>query len=96
MMVHTDACDVLGIVSHLAPHGRDKVVEKKAFDKYVSLEPDSVQQDLVLRDGGRIVRYVGVGAPAAMPASSSFSSTAATAAASRRSTTGRSAATSTG
>jgi hypothetical protein len=42
-------------------YGRDKVVEKKAFDEYVSLEPDDVQQDLVLRDRGRIVRYVGVG-----------------------------------
>lgn len=40
-------------------YGRDKVVEKKAFDKYVSLEPDKVQHDLVL--GGRGVRYIGVG-----------------------------------
>ena len=42
-------------------YGRDKVVEKKAFDKYVSLEPDKVQRDLVLRDGGRVVHYIGVG-----------------------------------
>ena len=42
-------------------YGRDKVVEKKAFDKYVSLEPDAVQRDLVLRDRGRVVRYIGVG-----------------------------------
>ncbi len=42
-------------------YGRDKVVEKKAFDKYVSLAPDDVQQDLVLDDGGKLVRYVGVG-----------------------------------
>ena len=42
-------------------YGRDKVVEKKAYDKFVSLEPDKVQQDLVLHDGGKIVRYVGVG-----------------------------------
>jgi hypothetical protein len=42
-------------------YGRDKVVEKKAFDKYVSLKPSDAQHDLVLRDGGRVVRYIGVG-----------------------------------
>ena len=40
-------------------YGRDKVVEKKAYDKFVSLEPDKAQHDLVL--SGRGVRYIGVG-----------------------------------
>ncbi len=42
-------------------YGRDKVVEKKAFDKFVSLDPDKTQRDLVLRHRGRLVRYIGVG-----------------------------------
>ena len=42
-------------------YGRDKVVEKTAYDKYVSLAPDDVQHDLVLRGHDRLVRYVGVG-----------------------------------
>lgn len=42
-------------------YGRDRVVEKKAFDKYVSLAPDDVQHDLVLPNHGRPVRYIGVG-----------------------------------
>ena len=42
-------------------YGRDEVVEKKAFARYVSLAPAAVQSDLVLRDGQRSVRYVGVG-----------------------------------
>ena len=37
------------------------MVEKKAFDKYVSLAPDDVQHDFILRDKGRVVRFVGVG-----------------------------------
>ena len=40
-------------------YGRDKVVEKKAYDRFVSLEPDKVQRDLVL--SGKGVRYIGVG-----------------------------------
>ncbi len=40
-------------------YGRDKVVEKKAFDKFVSLEPTRVQHEFVL--SGRGVRYIGVG-----------------------------------
>ncbi len=40
-------------------YGRDKVVEKRAYDKFVSLAPTRVQHDLVLP--GRGVRYVGVG-----------------------------------
>jgi hypothetical protein len=42
-------------------YGRDEVVEKKAFSKFVSLDPSEVQKDLVLNTGGRSVRYVGVG-----------------------------------
>jgi hypothetical protein len=42
-------------------YGRDEVVEKRAFAKYVSLDPNRVQSDLVLKAGGRTVRYVGVG-----------------------------------
>ena len=41
-------------------YGRDEVVEKKAFAKFVSLDPSKVQTDLVL-GGNRPVRYVGVG-----------------------------------
>ena len=41
-------------------YGRDEVVEKKAFAKFVSLEPDKVQKDLVL-PGKNPVRYVAVG-----------------------------------
>ena len=37
------------------------MVEKRAFAKYVSLDPNRVQSDLVLKAGGRTVRYVGVG-----------------------------------
>ena len=40
-------------------YGRDKVVEKKAYDKFVSLEPSKLQHDLVL--SGRGVRYIAVG-----------------------------------
>ena len=40
---------------------RDDVPEKRAFDKYVSLEPTETQRDLVLKAGSRAVRYVGVG-----------------------------------
>jgi hypothetical protein len=42
-------------------YGRDKVVEKKAFDIFVSLDPDKTQHDLVLPNHGRPVRYIGVG-----------------------------------
>jgi hypothetical protein len=42
-------------------YGRDEVVEKKAFAKFVSLDPSKVQSDLVLGTGSRSVRYVGVG-----------------------------------
>ncbi len=42
-------------------YGRDRVVGKKAFDKFVSLAPDDVQHDLVLRDHGKLIRYFGVG-----------------------------------
>lgn len=42
-------------------YGRDEVVEKKAFAKFVSLDPSEVQKDLVLDAGGRSVRYIGVG-----------------------------------
>ena len=41
-------------------YGRDEVPEKKAFAKFVSLDPSKVQTDLVL-GGNRSVRYVGVG-----------------------------------
>jgi len=40
---------------------RDDVPEKRAFAKYVALEPTETQRDLVLRAGSRAVRYVGVG-----------------------------------
>jgi hypothetical protein len=40
-------------------YGRDQVVEKKAFAKFVDLAPDKVQHDFVL--AGRGVRYIGVG-----------------------------------
>ena len=40
-------------------YGRDQVVEKKAYEKYVSLEPSALQHDLVLP--GRGVRYIAVG-----------------------------------
>ena len=43
-------------------YGRDEVVEKKAFAKFVSPVPDKLQSDLVLQDGARKIRYVGVGA----------------------------------
>ncbi len=40
-------------------YGRDQVVEKKAFGKFVDLAPDDTQHDFVL--AGRGVRYIGVG-----------------------------------
>ena len=42
-------------------YGRDEVVEKRAFEKFVSLEPSGVQKDLTLSADGRLVRYIGVG-----------------------------------
>ena len=41
-------------------YGRDEVVEKKAFAKFVSLEPNATQKDLVL-PGDSPIKYVGVG-----------------------------------
>ena len=42
-------------------YGRDEVVEKRAFPKYVSLGVDKEQRDLSLPFAGRSIKYVGVG-----------------------------------
>jgi len=42
-------------------YGRDRVVEKKAFDKFVTLMPDGAEHDFILRDRDRVLRFVGVG-----------------------------------
>ncbi len=42
-------------------YGRDEVVEKKAFPKFVSLDPSKVQTDTSLKIGQRTIPYVAVG-----------------------------------